>query len=50
MVPRYLEERPVIQDDEDQNEVIPTLVVCSGELVEQVCLASGSPPLVSQLF
>lgn len=41
MVPRYLEERDVrsrLDDDEveDPNDLSPTIVVCSGELVEQV--------------
>ncbi|KAG5636972.1 hypothetical protein H0H81_006217 [Sphagnurus paluster] len=36
VVPRYLEEHEVDQDDEDQVEAIPTLVICSGDLVEQV--------------
>ncbi|GLB35736.1 putative peptidase family M1 domain [Lyophyllum shimeji] len=36
IVPRYLEEREVGQDDEEPTDAIPTLVVCSGDLVEQV--------------
>jgi transcription initiation factor TFIID subunit 2 len=36
VVPRYLEEREVGQDDEEQADATPTLVVCSGEFVEQV--------------
>ncbi|KAG6846064.1 hypothetical protein H0H87_006428 [Tephrocybe sp. NHM501043] len=36
VVPRYLEEQDPSQDDEEQSDAIPTLVVCSGELVEQV--------------
>ncbi len=39
VVPRYLEERESRNGDGDEDEVadaIPTLVVCSGELVEQV--------------
>ncbi|KAF8899169.1 hypothetical protein BD779DRAFT_64933 [Infundibulicybe gibba] len=35
VVPRYLEELESLNDDE-QSEANPTLVVCSGELVEQV--------------
>lgn len=35
VVPRYLEEREAA-DDEEQSDATPTLVVCSGELVEQV--------------
>ncbi|KAK0208686.1 hypothetical protein DFS33DRAFT_1413599 [Desarmillaria ectypa] len=35
VVPRYLEEPDHLQDEE-ANELLPTLVVCSGELVEQV--------------
>ncbi|KAK0465504.1 uncharacterized protein EV420DRAFT_1514646 [Desarmillaria tabescens] len=35
VVPRYLEEPDPLQDEE-ANELSPTLVVCSGELVEQV--------------
>ncbi|KAJ3830293.1 hypothetical protein F5880DRAFT_1516515 [Lentinula raphanica] len=35
VVPRYLEERDLSQED-DPNDAIPTVVVCSGELVEQV--------------
>ncbi|KAG5340743.1 hypothetical protein C0989_000407 [Termitomyces sp. Mn162] len=36
VVPRYLEERDPGQDEEDQTDAIPTLVICSGDLVEQV--------------
>lgn len=38
IVPRYLEERQPVQEEEedDQSDASPTLVVCSGELVEQV--------------
>ena len=36
VVPRYLEERAPIEDDEEPNDLVPTIVVCSGELVEQV--------------
>lgn len=39
VVPRYLEERESRDRDGDEDEVadaIPTLVICSGELVEQV--------------
>ncbi|KAL4266270.1 Transcription initiation factor TFIID subunit 2 [Pleurotus pulmonarius] len=39
VVPRYLEERESRNGDGDEDEVadaIPTLVICSGELVEQV--------------
>ncbi|KAG5645341.1 hypothetical protein DXG03_006403 [Asterophora parasitica] len=36
VVPRYLEERDIAQDDEEQSDTSPTLVVCSGDLVEQV--------------
>ncbi|KAJ3895800.1 hypothetical protein GG344DRAFT_72802 [Lentinula edodes] len=35
VVPRYLEERDFSQED-DPNDAIPTVVICSGELVEQV--------------
>ncbi|KAK0505753.1 TATA-binding protein associated factor Taf2 [Armillaria luteobubalina] len=35
VVPRYLEELDPLQDEE-ANDLSPTLVVCSGELVEQV--------------
>ncbi|KAJ3797877.1 TATA-binding protein associated factor Taf2 [Lentinula aff. detonsa] len=35
VVPRYLEERDLSQED-DPSDVIPTVAVCSGELVEQV--------------
>ncbi|KAJ8084704.1 hypothetical protein PM082_003480 [Marasmius tenuissimus] len=34
VVPRYLEERDT--DEDDTSELSPTIVVCSGELVEQV--------------
>lgn len=36
IVPRYLEERDVHRDDDELNDASPTIVVCSGELVEQV--------------
>ncbi|KAG6851364.1 hypothetical protein H0H93_005762 [Arthromyces matolae] len=36
VVPRYLEERDPSQEEDDQGDAIPTLVVCSGDLVEQV--------------
>ncbi|KAG6911349.1 hypothetical protein DXG01_001020 [Tephrocybe rancida] len=36
VVPRYLEEHDPSQDDEEQSDAIPTLVICSGDLVEQV--------------
>ena len=36
VVPRYLEERDVTGDDDNINDTNPTIVVCSGELVEQV--------------
>lgn len=35
VVPRYLEER-VDNDDDEPSDASPTIVVCSGELVEQV--------------
>ncbi|KAJ4485637.1 hypothetical protein J3R30DRAFT_3440949 [Lentinula aciculospora] len=35
VVPRYLEERDPSQED-DSSDAVPTVVVCSGELVEQV--------------
>ncbi|KIK70503.1 hypothetical protein GYMLUDRAFT_32530 [Collybiopsis luxurians FD-317 M1] len=35
VVPRYLEERQLVQEDEP-TDAVPTVVVCSGELVEQV--------------
>ncbi|KAI3622581.1 tata-binding protein associated factor taf2 [Moniliophthora roreri] len=35
VVPRYLEERELSEDD-DATDLTPTIVVCSGELVEQV--------------
>ena len=42
IVPRYLEEREHDTHDSDDegddvSDAIPTIVVCSGELVEQVC-------------
>ena len=37
IVPRYLEERDIHRDDDELNDASPTIVVCSGELVEQVC-------------
>jgi transcription initiation factor TFIID subunit 2 len=40
VVPRYLEERDVIGDDDDINDTTPTVVVCSGELGEQVSSSS----------
>ncbi|KAG6813996.1 hypothetical protein H0H92_004489 [Tricholoma furcatifolium] len=40
VVPRYLEEREPDQDDDEQGDAIPTLVVCSGDLVEQTVLTS----------
>ncbi|KAF8963874.1 hypothetical protein BDZ97DRAFT_1701052 [Flammula alnicola] len=36
IVPRYLEERDIHGDDEELSDTSPTIVVCSGELVEQV--------------
>ncbi|KAF8079062.1 hypothetical protein FPV67DRAFT_1558205 [Lyophyllum atratum] len=36
VVPRYLEEQEVDQDEEEQSDATPTLVICSGDLVEQV--------------
>jgi transcription initiation factor TFIID subunit 2 len=38
VVPRYLEERDERSDDEDRDaqDIIPTVVVCTGDLVEQV--------------
>lgn len=36
VVPRYLEERVVLQDEDDTCDAIPTIVVCSGDLIEQV--------------
>ncbi|KAF9055881.1 hypothetical protein BJ165DRAFT_1336062, partial [Panaeolus papilionaceus] len=36
VVPRFLEEREVNGDDDDFNDATPTLVVCSGEFVEQI--------------
>lgn len=37
MVPRYLEERdPDGQGEDDGQDTNPTVVICSGELVEQV--------------
>jgi transcription initiation factor TFIID subunit 2 len=38
VVPRYLEERDIHRDDDELNDASPTIVVCSGELVEQVCV------------
>ena len=35
MVPRYLEEHDGLHEDE-LNDLNPTIVVCSGDLVEQV--------------
>lgn len=40
VVPRYLEERDLLQDDDD-SDLNPTIVVCSGELVEQVLVPSS---------
>lgn len=37
VVPRSLEEYEVAEDDEDSDGATPTLVICSGEFVEQVC-------------
>ena len=42
VVPRYLEERTPGDDDDEGPDCTPTMVVCSGELVEQVRLPS--PP------
>ncbi|TFK17374.1 TATA-binding protein associated factor Taf2 [Coprinopsis marcescibilis] len=36
VVPRYLEEPALNDDDDEVSDCIPTIVVCSGELVEQV--------------
>jgi len=36
VVPRYLEERSLTEDDDEPNDLVPTIVVCSGDLVEQV--------------
>ncbi|EAU92262.2 TATA-binding protein associated factor Taf2 [Coprinopsis cinerea okayama7 len=36
VVPRYLEERVDNDDDEEPVDLTPTIVICSGELVEQV--------------
>jgi len=36
VVPRYLEERDIRHDEDEANDAIPTVVVCSGDLVEQV--------------
>jgi len=40
VVPRYLEERDLDRQDDDESDEVqdanPTIVVCSGELVEQV--------------
>ncbi|PPQ63820.1 hypothetical protein CVT24_009770, partial [Panaeolus cyanescens] len=36
VVPRFLEEREVNGDDDDFNDATPTLVICSGEFVEQI--------------
>ncbi|CAA7264750.1 unnamed protein product [Cyclocybe aegerita] len=36
VVPRYLEEHDTSRDDDEPSDAIPTMVVCSGELVEQV--------------
>jgi hypothetical protein len=38
VVPRYLEEREVTQDEEEQSDAYPTLVIASGDLIEQVSL------------
>lgn len=42
-VPRSLEQQDSLSDDEDEGAQTdyPTIVVCSGELVEQVCLDCG---------
>ncbi len=46
MVPRHLSELEdgvsVGADDEDRDDEYPTVVVCSGELVEQVRIIGGS--------
>lgn len=47
MVPRYLEQQDDTEDeDEDEDEEqahsdYPTVVVCSGDLLEQVCIRSA---------
>lgn len=45
MVPRYLEERDIRHDEDEANDEIPTIVVCSGDLVEQVF-----QPLILKFF
>ncbi|KAM6498612.1 hypothetical protein JOM56_006560 [Amanita muscaria] len=42
VVPRYLEERVPTEDDDEINDLSPTIVVCSGELVEQVAHPNNS--------
>ncbi|KAF8640825.1 hypothetical protein AX17_000474 [Amanita inopinata Kibby_2008] len=42
VVPRYLEERMPTEDDEEQSDLTPTVVVCSGELIEQVAHPNNS--------
>jgi len=36
VVPRFLEERTPGGDDDELLDAMPTVVVCSGELIEQV--------------
>jgi len=36
VVPRYLEERDIRPDEDEVSDAMPTIVVCSGDLVEQV--------------
>ncbi|KAF9531853.1 hypothetical protein CPB83DRAFT_785561 [Crepidotus variabilis] len=42
VVPRYLEEPDLNHDDDETSDAIPTIVVCSGELVEQVAHPNNS--------
>ncbi|PFH52313.1 hypothetical protein AMATHDRAFT_140606 [Amanita thiersii Skay4041] len=42
VVPRYLEERTSLEDDDESNSLSPTVVVCSGDLVEQVAHPNNS--------
>ncbi|KAF8727766.1 hypothetical protein AX14_007043, partial [Amanita brunnescens Koide BX004] len=42
VVPRYLEERSSTEDDDEPNDLVPTIVVCSGDLVEQVAHPNNS--------
>lgn len=40
-MPRYLEEHAILQDEDDICDAIPTIVVCSGDLIEQVFISKN---------